>query len=267
MVISAARADTVDDTLTDLDSITTAMSERPFDERHYRGLKQRARSLARVARSSLRWIARSATFALAGAFLMSAGSCLITTTPEFHETLPTAPKFVADRFTPDPRSIILVRSDETLLPLTGQVQSEDPPGVGIVSSVILDYGTPSEIGEPFQDARPGGTVDPGSWEDGPREITAKVLWKQLATTPGCHRLTWMVAHNFAGEGGCPLPLDRADPQGNPQADYDEITWTVIVCDIDGCPSLDTAHIDSVCPKPTVSCRPTTGGDEAGGAAP
>ncbi len=207
---------------------------------------------------------------MAGAFLMSAGSCLITTTPEFHETQPTAPKFIADRFTPDPRTFILVKSTDLPGTLNAQVQSEDPPGVKVISRVFSDYGTPNGLGQPFQRVVDGGSVEAATWEDGPRDIQARVLWDQLlpVTEAGCHRITWMVAHDFSGEGGCPVPLSSLDPQGNPQADYDEITWTVIVCDpINGCPSIDTENLETACPKPTVSCRPTTGGDEVGGAAP
>ncbi len=136
----------------------------------------------------------------------------------------------------------------------------------VVSRVFVDYGTPDVVGRPYQDFNDGNSADAATWEDGPRKIDAEVVWKTLPglSEPGCHRITWMVAHNFSGEGGCPLPLADLDPEGNPQVDYDEITWTVIVCAADQCPALDT-ELD--CPKPTVSCRPTTGVEEIGGAQP
>jgi len=213
-----------------------------------------------MARSSLRVGVRLASISFAGALLMmSAGSCLVTTSPEFRDPIQTAPMFIADLTSPDPHYFITLPDPPGSKDFVAYIQSEDL-GEAVESYFYSDYGTPNVNGDPFWNALQGGEVAvAATWADGPRKISLHVNnLGQLFTDgkAGCHRLTWVVAHKFQGEAGhsCPAPpLPNAGRDG--QTDYDEITWTVFTCDSTGCPSIDVTNIETECPPPvTKGCQ-------------
>ncbi len=206
------------------------------------------------ARSHGRMVGIAAPIAL---FAGLTSSCLITTTPEFHEVSQTAPVILPGRVSPDPRfPLVVTVTRETTLELSALIQSEDK-GEPLPGRMFSDYGFSNAIGEPYQRTADTGTTDPGTWADGPRAATGRVLLNQLLpeNTRGCHRLTWVISHGHFDERGCPEPLTQES--GEAQPGYAEVTWLVLTCDSTGCPSLDVQNLETECPVPTTSCVQAT----------
>jgi len=200
-----------------------------------------------VACSSLRKVVRhTALFVPVALLTMLSGSCLITTDPEFNDPVQTAPFLVVDQATPDPRKIVVLQqADNGPLTFAGFVRSEDV-GDDLEVRLLKDYGKPGSGGKPYVASSPGITVQPGTWGQGARPVSATWTDDELGLAPGCHRLTLMVSHKFA-DNGCP------DDAG----DYDAITWTVVRCAPEGCLPLD----------PEIPCLLTDEGEAALAACP
>ena len=219
-----------------------------------------------MACSWLKGSVRHAALLVPAALLtMLSGSCLITTDPEpTPEPAQTPPVLVADQADPDPRGILQISKSTGDPKFVAFVQSEDA-GEDLQVFLLLDYGIDREngadgvggapgTGKPFARAASHTAIPASTWlkqddplttvveEDEPnlRRVDAP-LTLELDMSPGCHRLTLMVAHSFSGDDGCPPP-----------GDYDAITWTVYKCDPNlACPlPFDL----SSCPPVEDSCQ-------------
>lgn len=183
------------------------------------------------------------TFLGAFATMLTAAvsSCVLTTNPEFEEPTRTAPFILADRLTPDPRSIIVLQPTDTDLVFTGALRSEDT-GDEVEVRLLLDYGTSNPQGTPYLDSINGATVSPSTWDDTDRTFEVPLFLSQFQMAPGCHRFTLMAAHDFRNKG-CPAPDD-----------YDSVSYTVIKCDAAGCPDIDGTNPELSCPSLQSSCN-------------
>lgn len=218
----------------------------------------------KMARSSLsQRVRHAAGSAAALALLMVTGSCIITTDPEFKDAPRGTPFLLADRVTPDPRSIIVLDTSVQTLTFDAFVQSEDA-GQSVEVRLLLDYGDENSSGVPYRDSVEGTTVLPATFADGPRPVTVSFDRTQFNMTAGCHRFTLMVGHDFNSSGnGCPAPIKVSDDSstggagtsadGTFVAGFDAITWTVIACDSNGCPDIDGDQPELSCPPIEASC--------------
>ena len=206
-----------------------------------------SRSLvARVLRQSRRVRALQkliSAFSFAGICTMS---CVVVSDPQFEDPVRSAPVFLPDRGVPDPRNIIEIRKIDTQYSFSGLVVSEDD-GQELLVRLFVDYGVVT--GEkPYADVIIGNRIPAGTLEDGAREAVATWTSGEAPISPGCHRMTLVVAHDF-GDDGCPLAPANALPD---QVDYDAITWTVVRCDSE-CPPIKIDDLASQCPPVNRSC--------------
>jgi hypothetical protein len=191
---------------------------------------------------------------------MLAGSCLVTSTPEFEDPAQTPPFLLADTAIPDPRQILLIENTQSGQIFSAVVRSEDV-GEDVQVRLLLDYGWKNvQLGLPYQDLQQGNRVPASTWDQDGRvaRVNADFL-QSLRMEPGCHRITLMVSHAFDDATGCPVP--EVDAEGNRTVDdFSQITWTVVKCGPAGCPTIDptdTQKVDSFdpsCPPVEVSCR-------------
>ncbi|MFO0547641.1 MAG: hypothetical protein U0271_04585 [Polyangiaceae bacterium] len=185
--------------------------------------------------------------ALLAMLAMPTASCLITSNPQFEDPPRTAPFFLVDRASPDPRQIIKLEATDAQLELSALFRSEDGQSLdsagnreGVRVKLLVDYGQKGALGHPFRSQTEAPTVAAGSWDDPPREARATWTEDELHMGPGCHRLTMMISHAFDAGTGCP----------STKGDYDVVTWTVVRCDESGCPEVDLL---TGCPGITESC--------------
>jgi hypothetical protein len=178
--------------------------------------------------------------AVLGATTMS--SCLVVSDPQFDAPIRRAPVFLPDRATPDSRRVIKIDQTTPSVDFVAPFVSEDV-GTDVETRLFIDYGVPTGDNK-FVSLILGNVIPAGTLEDGER--IAKATWRsdQATLSPGCHRMTLVVAHDF-GENGCPITQPN-DPLG-----YDAISWTVVRCD-DDCASFD---LTTQCPAFTDSCAP------------
>jgi len=196
---------------------------------------------------------------LASLLALAAPACLITSVPVFDDPAASAPVLLPDRTDPDPRGIVVLDASAPSQTFSAFVTSQDA-GRPLEVRLLLDYGSPNDLGRPFRLVSPGPSLEPGALDDGPRPV--RVTWTPgtLPRPPGCHRLTLMVSHEFDDGGtGCPASPD----------DYAQLTWLVQKCDELGCPAVDLSRTkqsddDPSCPPVVAACGSL---EAAGGGAP
>jgi hypothetical protein len=199
------------------------------------------RLAGRLARASL----------LLGVTTMLAASCLVTSTPDFKDRAQTAPNLKASTAVPDPREMLILGATKTSLQFWVELESEDAKQ-NVEVQLLIDYGVPNELGQPYQDAAPGEEVLASSLDDTTsRPAKATILIKNRIPE-GCHTVTMMVTHAFQSGilSGCPADL----------SDSDQITWTVYRCGDQApeCPPPIDPTVD--CPVVTHTCSaPVDGG--------
>ncbi len=178
--------------------------------------------------------------------VLLSGSCVVISDPQFEDPLPTAPVFLPDRSVPDARNIIKLDNQKTHERFSGLFVSEDD-GKDLEARLFVDYGVIT--GEkPYVDVIIGNRIPAATLEDSAREAVATWTPGEAAISPGCHRMTLVVAHEW-GDDGCPVSPGNATAL---QADYDTITWTVVRCDGE-CPPIDLEDLASQCPPADRSC--------------
>lgn len=180
--------------------------------------------------------------AIATMLSSAVSSCVATTNPQFEEPTRTAPFILADRVTPDPRSIIVLQPTDSELVFTGALRSEDT-GDEVEVRLLLDYGTSNPQGTPYLDSINGDIVSASTWDDTDRTFEVQLFLSQFQMSPGCHRFTLMATHEFKNSTGCPAPDD-----------YDAVTYTVIKCDAAGCPDIDGTNPELSCPSLLANCN-------------
>lgn len=183
--------------------------------------------------------------AAAGTFVMA--SCLVVTDPKFEEPTRSAPQFLPDRAAPDLRQIVKLDRLNDRVTFSGLFVSEDL-GAEVQTRLFIDYGVQTGS-NPYRQVIVGGLIPAGSLEDPPRQASVEWNNDSAPLTPGCHRMTLVIAHEF-GNDGCPrTPADFPTQQ----VDYDMLTWTVVRCDPD-CPEIDLDFADQCPPTdPGATC--------------
>ncbi len=162
-------------------------------------------------------------------FAMSLPACLVTSSPTFEEPKRTRPFLLSEASLPDIRQIKVVDvAQGKSLPLEFSVSVVSEDGEDMVSGqLVLDYGVSVDGLPYFQILGQPTTLVPATLDDGPRTLTAR--WGSAYTpTLGCHYVSLLATHNVNSYTSCPL-----DP-----ADFDFLTWTVIVCDSTQGPCCD-----------------------------
>lgn len=167
--------------------------------------------------------------------------CLVTSSPSFEEPERTPPFLMEATAAPDPRQVLVVDMAEPgPVEFSVGLRSEDNR-LDVQGRLVLDYGFKPPGGPPGATYRqPLGDpvpIDASSLDDTSRTITARWFTGSNKTTLGCHNVTLFATHEIDFETGCP-----ADP-----ADFDHVSWTVIVCD----------SVQAPCCDPTLD--PTAGG--------
>lgn len=180
----------------------------------------------------------------------SAMSCIVVSDPQFEDPVRSAPVFLPDRAVPDARNIIKLDQTTTQFTFSGLFVSEDD-GKELEARLYVDYGVVT-LEKPYADVIIGNRIPAGSLDDGAREAVATWTSGEAPISPGCHRMTLVVAHEY-GADGCPVSPTNSLPD---QVDYDAITWTVLRCDAD-CPPIDVDDLASQCPSATRSCAKFT----------
>lgn len=158
---------------------------------------------------------------------MSLPACLVTSSPTFEEPKRTRPFLLSESSSPDIRRIKVVDTSKSLpLEFSVSVVSEDAED-DVVGRLVLDYGIEVD-GRPYhQPLGDPGSVAAATLDDGPRTLTAR--WESTyKPTLGCHYVSLLATHDLNFATGCPV-----DP-----ADFDFLTWTVIVCDSSQAPCCD-----------------------------
>jgi len=173
---------------------------------------------------------------------MLAASCIITDVPHFDEEEQTAPKLLNPSANPDPREILVIRSEDVSKTFSAQVESANDLDQVIGVRLYVDYGVPSSSG-PWQFSYSFAPVAEETTPNEPRLATATWTQGPPVVLEGCHTFTLMVSHRFDDATGCPEEL----------ADSDEITWVAFIC-APGT-TCDTSALDPAndCPKPACIC--------------
>jgi hypothetical protein len=189
---------------------------------------------------------------------MTAASCLITTDPTYEPPPKTAPFFLPDTASPNADRVLQVNDATSGLKFSALMQSEDA-GTELDARLYLDYGTAATSGKVYKLLIDAKQPPPGSWSDGPREVSATYFGEFESMDDGCHRFTLMVIHgNFDDDTGCP----------EEDGDYATQTWIVQNCGdaaIDNCLPFDASLCPAVLDNPSSKCPPSTVlPDNAGG---
>jgi hypothetical protein len=189
---------------------------------------------------------RLAPFLGAALFVLSTPACLITTAPEYKLPDTTPPFLIASGADPDVRTILEVglTLGEPPIEFKVPVLSEDG-GESVKGSLFVDYGVNDSLNRPYADEASRAELAPGTLGDGPRIF--EVSWQASNLTPGCHRITLMVSHQFDVSTGCPTEL----------TDSSELTWYVNKC-VQGV-ACNSVALDS-CPPIETSCPAVPGAD-------
>lgn len=105
-----------------------------------------------------------------------------------------------------------------------KLRSEDA-GDEVSAVLLINYGIPSNAGEPWEDDTGRRIYPPGTLADGPRDITLKWLPAlSLNKTSDCKSVTMLVTHETVNQDpyrSCPKDLD---------ADTATLTWFVSMCE-------------------------------------
>lgn len=176
--------------------------------------------------------------------------CVVVSDPEFEDPARSAPVFLPDRAVPDPRTFLQLNQTTNQFTFSGLFVSEDA-GQELEARLYVDYGVVT-LDKPYADVIIGNRIPAGTIEDGAREASATWTSGEAPISPGCHRMTLVVAHEY-GADGCPVSPPNAAPH---QVDYDVITWTVVRCDAE-CPPILVDDLASQCPPATLSCAKST----------
>lgn len=189
-----------------------------------------------------------------GALALSTTGCLITDTPQFTPQTHTAPFLVAASASPDPRTVVIVDT-QNLVPVTfaADVVSQDDllGSTGafqkVYSRLYLDYGVPGGGGLPFPYYPiTGETIDPGTLEQTTgRRVSALWYPHEADVSLGCHTATLIVSHIFDDQPGCPVCA----------GDSSMLTWQVLRCDssmVGNCNALPVTGPD-MCQPITTGC--------------
>lgn len=191
--------------------------------------------------------------------------CLVTSSPSFEEPERTPPFLLGPSARPDPRLVeVIDMADLDPVEFSATVRSEDN-GVDVQGRLVLDYGFVPPGGPPGVPYRqPLGDpviVGASTLDDTSRTLSALWFPGSNQTNPGCHTVTLFATHELDFSRGCP-----ADP-----ADFDSITWTVIVCDSNQAPCCDPTLPPEdggcqtfLCPKTDPAARCDVAPSETGG---
>jgi hypothetical protein len=211
------------------------------------------REIARLARGSLPL----------GLIVALAPACLVLSTPDDVPPVEKTPPFlIADRATPNLRELIDIDLGATLPDDFGPelfsafVVSEDD-GDDVDVYLFIDYGFPDNPdGFPFLKKVNQVTVPASTLSDRTRQVTfSQNIAKSLQFLGGCHNVTMIATHDFAGND-CPRCM----------TDSSQLTWQVRVCssnqamaDLPPCQVLDREE-DCLHWNYTNSCPPQSGPD-------
>lgn len=216
----------------------TAMSERRPAQHVISG------TYLRVARNSL-----VLSFVLAASH-----SCIVTGSPDFSDDQTTKPILTVVQ--PQVTELLCVQGDNNVYPpqsfqvLVGSEDTEESP---LTAVLLLDYGTPTNIGEdapqPWRDVVSERGVPVGSLNDEPR--TVSLTWLPDEGQSGsCHSLTMMVVRNrFRNPPYFHCPVDDQ---------FATVTWYAALeqdgtCDFSTCPIAGQGGPEDFvyCPDPQV----------------
>lgn len=201
---------------------------------------------------------------------MSLPACLVTSSPSFDEPERTPPFLLDPSARPDPRQVLVVDvAQGAPVEFSAAVRSEDN-GIDVQGRLVLDYGFRVPGGPPtatYQALGDPVIVGASTLDDTSRTLSAVWFTGSNKPTVGCHNVTLFATHGIDFTTGCPF-----DP-----ADFDYISWTVIVCngmqapccdptlppDQGGCQAFQCTKID-----PNTRCEVVAGapaGTASGGA--
>jgi hypothetical protein len=211
--------------------------------------------------STWKGLARTSLGMIALAMLSSA--CLVTSTPTYKEPTQTPPQLLASLASPPLLQPVVVDKEGMQAPpvkFDASILSEDGvDDAGVARSItvelLLDYGVPNVICQPFQERVDIRTNIPaGTLAEGPRALPT-MIWLAATTVlnPGCHTITMLASHEFDDSTDCPVD----------QRDSSQLTWFVDVCDSTSatdpcapCPAGAAGCVNAAldaCPQATVSC--------------
>lgn len=187
---------------------------------------------------------------------MSLPACLVTSSPTFEEPKQTRPFLLSESSSPDVRQIKVVDNYKLPVEFSASVISEDA-GDKVYGRLVLDYGIAVDKHPYRQALGDWAPINPATLDFGPRTLTG--TWESSSKpTTGCHYVSLLATHDIDFVVGCPT-----DP-----ADFDFLTWTVVVCDSSVAPCCDPAAPDGEggcgalsCPDidPNVRCQAPPGG--------
>jgi hypothetical protein len=224
--------------------IATGVSRRVARVAAFSGPAGGDRGVSRVARASLCLLV-----------VMFAPACLVTSSPTFEDPERTPPFLLGPSARPEQRQVKVVDMAPALpVEFSAIVRSEDN-GLDVQGRLVLDYGVKPAGGPPGVPYRqPLGDpvfVEASTLDDTSRTLSAQWFTGSNPTTVGCHFVSLFATHTIDFATGCP-----ADP-----ADFDFLTWTVIVCDSTAAPCCDpTLPADDggcqtfLCPKTDPNAR-------------
>lgn len=258
--------------------IATAMSRRRSPASGTAEPAAHDPAISRMARASLRllaimlsparlaappsFVARASLCVLAATSLPA---CLVTSSPSFEEPDRTPPFLLGPSARPEQRQVKVVDMAPALpVEFSAVVRSEDN-GADVQGRLVLDYGVKPAGGPPGVPYRqPLGDpvfVEASTLDDTSRTLSAQWFTGSYPATVGCHNVTLFATHEIDFATGCP-----ADP-----ADFDFLSWTVIVCDSTAAPCCDpTLPPDDggcqtfLCPKTDPNARCDVAATGSGG---
>lgn len=154
--------------------------------------------------------------------------CLVTGSPDFSDPTPTPPLLLEEptRRTSEVVYFQKVGNNYDAHDFRAFVVSEDA-GQPVKAVLFLDYGRIGTNNTPYVDDEPLSALPAGTLADGPRLLGKS--WRPRGTEePGCHTVTLLATHEFAGDLGVPedeypfyCPADLADSS--------TLTWFVSFC--------------------------------------
>ncbi len=159
-------------------------------------------------------------------------SCVIAGPPDYKDPTQTPPVLDLSQADPPLGFVVQATSDQTTIPISVPVRSQDPPQNGLFGMLYLDFKSPNQtLYSNFWSS------DPKSFDDTTRTVTFN--WTPANVSAGCHTLTIEVTHrlnvSFQGQPTVTPPKDHPD-------DIAFATWWVDVHP--GSPNSDLSD----CPK-------------------
>jgi len=185
--------------------------------------------------------------------VMASSSCIVTGSPDFEDGASTKP--VLTVVAPAVTEILCVAPQDNVFPaqtFTVLVESQDLPGEPLNAALLIDYGTPKDIGfeepQPYTSVASQSPVEEGSLNDEPRSVSRSWAPKSTGVEAGeCHSVTMMVVrHRFGGDPYFWCPTDDQ---------FETVTWYVAFEKEGDCgPALATCPIAGTqkfqyCPNP------------------